>query len=543
MKIRFSISRVRLVAFMLCLASLSEAKVKLPTFIADGMVLQREQDVPVWGTADPGEEVIVSFLKKKYRTNADAQGNWKVVLPSLKPGGPHDMTINEITLKDILIGDVFLCSGQSNMELPISRVADLYAKEVSEYTNPMIWHIKIPLSYNFHEPQTDTQPSLWKAATPEDAPSFSALAYFFAKDLYAETKVPVGLINSSVGGSPVEAWISEEGLKPFPKYLSERDIYQSDEFVSLTRELENKRSHLWQQVLYKNDPGLHEPVKWYQPDYNDDDWKTYDLFDSSWGSNGLNPVHGSHWFRKEVELPQSWAGKEATLRLGCIVDADSVYVNGVFVGTVSYQYPPRIYKIPAPLLKAGMNLVTVRLMSHAGYPHFVKDKPYKIIAGSEEVSLEGTWKYKQGAPMPAAFGQTFFQYKPVGLYNAMIAPLKDYAIKGAIWYQGESNTGRYNEYYDLLTAMIQDWRTAWNQPDLPFVIVELASFGAPDNASMQKQWAAFREVQRRVAQDTPHAGIASAFDLGEWNDIHPLNKKELGKRVKEEMMNLIENLK
>lgn len=531
------IVRFRWLVFMLCFACMSEAKVKLPTFVADGMVLQREQSVPVWGTAEPGEEVSVTFLKKKYKALADAQGKWKVMMPAMKAGGPYVMQINDITIQNILIGDVFLCSGQSNMELPISRVTDLYAQEVAAYTNPMIRHIKIPLAYNFHAPQEDINAASWKELNPQNAMSFSALAYFFAKELYAETKVPVGIINSSVGGSPVEAWISEEGLKPFPNYLSERDIYQSDEFISLTRQLESKRSHLWHSVLYKNDPGIQETIKWYQPEYNDNDWKEYDLFDSSWGSNGLNPIHGSHWFRKEIQVPSSMLGKEATLRLGCVVDADSVFVNGVFVGTVAYQYPPRIYKIPAHVLKEGKNLVTVRLFSHAGYPHFVKEKPYKIIAGSEEVSLEGMWKYKLGAPMPTAFGQTFFQYKPVGLYNAMIAPIKPFAIKGVVWYQGESNTGRHNEYYSLLTTLIEDWRTRWNNPQLPFVIVELALFGSPDG------WDVFRKVQKQVADDTPNTALAPAKDLGEWNDIHPLNKKEVGRRVMREMQQLIKNLK
>ena len=535
--------KIRLVIFMLCLASLGEAKVKLPAFISDGMVLQREQSIPVWGTADPGEEVIITFLKKKYRIQADERGNWKLVFAPLKAGGPYTMTINDITIHDILIGDVFLCSGQSNMELPVSRTLDLYAEEVAAYNNPMIRHIKVPLSYNFHAPQTDIKQASWKTLTQENAMSFSALAYFFAKEWYAETKVPVGLINSSVGGSPVEAWISEEGLKPFPKYLNDRELYKSDSYVALIREMEKERSRWWHTVEYKNDPGLQQAIKWYQTAYSDNEWNEYDLFDSSWGSNGLNPINGSHWLRKEVEIPGSFENQEAVLRLGCIVDADSVYVNGTFVGTVSYKYPPRIYKIPTGLLRKGKNTVTVRLISYGEYPHFVKDKPYKIICGTEEVSLEGKWKYKQGAPMPPSGGQTFFQYKPVGLYNAMIAPLQTYGIKGVIWYQGESNTGRYNEYYDLLTTMISDWCTAWERPELPFIIVELASFGSPDNIPMQKQWAAFREVQKQVATDTPNSGIASAYDLGEWNDVHPLNKKELGKRVLREMQQLILNSK
>jgi sialate O-acetylesterase len=528
-----SLFKVSLIGFVLCFTQWCEAKVKLPAPVSDGMVLQREQNVSVWGFADPGEPVTVSFLKRKYTTQADAGGNWEVTLPPTKAGGPYTMTINEVEVKNILIGDVYLCSGQSNMELPVDRVTDMFRDEVAAYANPMIRHIKAPLRYDFHRPRKDIDPASWKELDPADAMQFSALAYFFAREMYEKNKIPVGLVNSAVGGSPVEAWISEEGLKPFPKYLNERELYQSDELIAGIRSTENMERNRWNEVLYLRDAGLAGPVKWFDPAYNDADWPVVDLFDTSWNNNGLSPVNGSHWFRKEVEVSAAQAGKAAVLRLGCIVNADSVYVNGTFAGTVSYQYPPRIYKLPEGLLKAGKNTVTVRLISYGGYPHFVPEKPYKLVFDNSEISLEGQWKYKLGAAMPALSGGTAFQYKPVGLYNAMIAPLSKLRFKGVIWYQGESNAGRHNEYYDLLTAMIADWRVKLNAPALPFVIVELAEFGRPDG------WDAFRQVQRRVAQDTPNAALATAKDLGEWNDIHPLDKKSVGIRVAAEMEKLI----
>ncbi|NDV60602.1 sialate O-acetylesterase [Bacteroides sp. 519] len=511
----------------------TEAKVKLPVLVSDGMVLQQQQSIKVWGWADPQEEVTVTFLKKKYKTTTSAGGNWEIILPPQKAGGPHLMTINDIQLKDILVGDVWLCSGQSNMELPIARVMDMFADEVNKYTNPQIRQIRIPLDYNFHEPQEDVKQTAWKALEPGNVMNFSALAYFFAKEWYTKHKVPVGLINSAVGGSPVEAWISEEGLKPFPKYLNEREFYKSDEYIADIRQRENKGNQLWHEVLYRTDAGLNEPVKWYAPQYNDAHWKEADLFDTSWNNNGLNPVNGSFWFRKHFNIPANLAGKESTLRLGCIVDADSVFVNGTFVGTTGYQYPPRIYKIPAGLLHEGNNQITIRLISYGGYPHFVKEKPYKLVFKESELSLEGNWKHKIGTEMPPSAGQTFFQYKPVGLYNSMIAPLKNYVVKGAIWYQGESNTNRYNEYTALLSAMINDWRSIFNLPELPFVVVELALFGQPDG------WDNFRAAQQKVTEQVPHTGFAPAKDLGEWNDIHPLNKKDVGIRVANEMEKLI----
>lgn len=524
--------KVNLVSFILCFTLLCEAKVKLPALISDGMVLQREQHIQVWGTADPNESVTVDFRKKKYNTQADAEGNWKVTLPPTKVGGPYTMKVNDIEIQNILIGDVYLCSGQSNMELPVSRVTDMFRAEVEAYTNPMIRHIKVPLSYNFHAPQTNMKPASWKELNPENAMQFSALAYFFAQEMYVKNKIPVGLINSSVGGSPVEAWISEEGLKPFPKYLNERDLYLSDDYIAAIRHMEQYHNKQWNSVLYKSDAGLHQSPKWFETSYDDSDWKMIDLFDTSWNNNGLTAINGSHWFRKEIDIPAGQAGKAAVLRMGCIVDADSVFVNGTFVGTVSYQYPPRIYPLPEGLLKVGKNNITVRVISYGGRAHFVKEKPYKIVFDDSEISLEGEWKYRLGTPMPAGSGQTFFQYKPVGLYNAMIAPLRNCVLKGIIWYQGESNTGRYNEYYDLLTAMIADWRAKLAQ-QAPFLIVELAEFGKPDG------WDKFREVQKKVAEDTPNAAFVPAKDLGEWNDIHPLNKKDVGVRAALEMEKLI----
>ena len=392
--------------------------------------------------------------------------------------------------------------------------------------------------YNFHAPQTDIPGIFWKAMTPENVMSFSALVYFFTKDYFQKTKVPVGIINSSVGGSPVEAWISEEGLKPFPYYLNEKRIYESDDLVESMKKEESKKSRAWNVALYQGDKGMHETIPWYAAGYDDSDWTPTDLFASGWATNGLNTINGSHWFRKDFQVSGQQAGEKATLRLGCIVDADSVYVNGTFVGTVSYQYPPRIYTIPAGLLKAGKNTITIRLFSYGGFPHFVKEKPYKILfgkgqpeKGESEISLEGDWKYRLGAPMPAAPGQTAFHYKPVGLYNAMIAPLLNYTVSGVIWYQGESNVSRRNEYKDLLTAMIADWRQHWNRPDMPFYVIELADFLSPEDKGGRAAWAEFRKVQAEVANTNKNVTLIKNGDLGEWNDIHPLDKKTLGQRV------------
>lgn len=547
-KVRFNKVRLSLAVLLcLCATSMVDAKVKLPALISDGMVLQREQPIKVWGTADAGESVQVKFLKNAaptgvkggklkaaYTVTADANGRWTLTLPAMKPGGPYILQVNDIELKDILVGDVWLCSGQSNMELPVSRVTDMFRDEIAAYKNTNIRQLKVPNIFNFHAPQADLPDYVaWKPLTQENVMNFSALGYFFAKAMYEKNSIPVGLINSSWGGTPVEAWISEEGLKEFPKYINDKRQYEDDAYLKSIKQTEGLSFYRWNTSLYRGDAGLHEATPWYAANYNDKDWKTVDLFSTDWGNNGLNPINGSHWFRKKVEVPQEWNGKEATLRLGCIVDADSVYVNGTFVGTVSYQYPPRIYTIPAGVLKAGKNTVTIRLISNNGYPHFVKEKPYKIICGNEEVSLQGEWKYRLGASMPPAPGMMFFCYKPVCLYNAMIAPLQNYGIRGVLWYQGESNVDRRNEYAALLTVLIADWRSTFDNPELPFYIVELADFLSKDDISGRQAWAEMRKEQAKVAETNRNTRLIRNSDLGEWNDIHPLDKKNLGQRAAE----------
>ena len=526
-KIRLGVA----VLLCFCTALQTDAKVKLPALISDGMVLQREQPVKIWGTADAGESVSVTFMKKKYAATADNNGHWSVTLPSMKAGGPYLMRINDIKLNDILIGDVWLCSGQSNMELPVSRVTDMFATEINEYSNERIRQIIIPKVYNFHAPQETLSATSWKPMTQENVMNFSALAYFFAKEMYEKTKVPVGIINSSWGGTPIEAWISEEGLKEFPIYINDKRLYEDDAYCAHIKKLEGESFYRWNLSLYRSDAGLHENTPWYASNYDDSNWQTVNMFSRTWGNDGLNPIAGSHWLRQNVEIPQTWNNKEVTLRLGCIIDADSVYVNGTFAGTTGYQYPPRIYRIPAGILKPGVNNITVRIISNGGQPEFAQEKPYKLICDDESINLKEEWKYRLGTPMPSAPNMMFFCYKPVCLYNTMIAPLQHYTLRGTVWYQGESNVSRRNEYATLLTAMMADWRRTFSQPELPFYIVELADYLSKEDISGRKAWAEMRLEQAKAAQTTPNAFLIRNNDLGEWNDIHPLDKKTLGRRV------------
>lgn len=536
MKALISLKRIitLCILFVSC-STLSQAKVSLPKLISDGMVLQRNTPLLIWGSAEPGENIYIKFKKKKYETVADANGKWRINLPEMKAGGPYSMQINDIVLNDILIGDVYLCSGQSNMELPVNRVMDKFASEVNGYENNSIRYVKVPYSYDFSEKQDDVKTVSWKAMNKEKFMGYSAICYFFSRIMQEKTGVPVGIINSSWGGTPVEAWISEEGLKDFPAYINQKAMYEDNELVALIKKMENERGNAWRNQLYRSDAGIHSDIPWYSEKLDDSEWEKVDMFSSEWASLNGRPINGTHWFRKDFDIPESWNISDAVLRLGCIVDADSVFVNGHFVGSVSYQYPPRIYTVPSELLKHGKNQITIRLFSNGGYPSFVQDKPYKLICGDNEVDLTGIWKHKTGSVMPSAPSSTGFQNVPVGLYNGMIFPLRNYKFKGIVWYQGESNVGRWNEYSSLLSALIADWRKMFDS-QLPFYIIELADFLAPDNPG-RSAWAALRKQQAITAEKNPDTYLIKNSDIGEWNDIHPLDKKTAAIRLVDTILN------
>lgn len=528
--------RIHLITALLLALGLTlplSAQVKLPRLISDGMVLQRDTELRIWGWASPGENVTVEFIGTKFSATADASCKWMVILPPLKAGGPHTMTFeasNRLVVNDILIGDVWLCSGQSNMELPVRRVRPLYETEIASAGNSMIRSFTVPRVFLFSGPQTDLTGGRWVAATPETVLDFSATAWFFAKEINRTYDVPVGILTSAFGGSPAEAWISEGSLKEFPAYFDDLQQLKSDSYIRNIETEDRLRIADWYLKLRNADAGYKTPgVRWYDEDLDTDDWKSFNV-PGYWSATALKGTNGAVWFRKELDIPAGAAGLPGTLNLGRIVDADSAFLNGKFIGTVSYQYPPRWYTIPAGLLKEGRNILTVKVISNIGDGGFVPDKTYELAAGEYRVSLEGEWKYKVGATLPPLRGQTFFGYKPAGLYNAMLAPLLDFSIKGILWYQGESNAGRPEEYKRLLPALIQDWRHSFGQGDLPFLVVQLPNFMEARETPGESGWALFREAQAEALK-LPATGMAVTYDIGEWNDIHPLNKKDVGLRL------------
>lgn len=524
----------------------ASAKVTLPQIYSDGMVVQRGVPVNLRGWAEPGEKFEIKVAKgPKTTVTTSADGTWHATLPALKTGKTYTITVGDRTLSDILVGDVILCSGQSNMELPIRRVTDMFADEVTSYTNSAIRQYRVPQTTVFTSPQADTPAASWKSVT-DDAMNFSALGYFTAKALHEQTGLPVGVINASWGGTPVESWISEEYLAPFPYYLNQKAVYNSPEYRAAIKAQEARNYAAWNSAADAGDPGL-KGEKYYSPALVDTAWKQVDLLSTDWATDGLNPINGTHWFRRHVTLDAAHAGQPATLRLGCIVDADSVWVNGRQVGFTSYQYPPRIYTIPAGVLREGDNTIAIRLISQNGTPHFVAEKPYKIVFGTrpyalygrteaDELPLDGAWLYAPGAPMPKGPDMAFYHYLPAVLYNAMIAPVIDYPVSGAVWYQGESNVSRRNQYPALLSTMIRNWRDASGRADMPFYIVELANFMGPEDKAERDAWAEMRVLQKQTAAGNTGVTLIDNYDLGEWNDIHPLNKKTLGERVATEIL-------
>ncbi|GAB2461401.1 9-O-acetylesterase [Hymenobacter qilianensis] len=510
------------------------AEVRLPRLVSDGMVLQRDAKLTVWGWGAKGEKVTLRFKKKTYSATTGPDGKWTVSLPAQPAGGPYTMNIaasNQLELKDILVGDVWVCSGQSNMETPMSRLRDRFPEEIATANNPRIRQFTMPTSYSFKGPKDDIASGNWVSVSPQSIGQFSGVAYFFAKDLYAKYQVPIGLIKNAIGGSPAEAWLSAEALKQFPAYQQQGEQYKDSALVASIQQRDQAAGRAWQQRLYKADQGQAPgQMKWSAPGYDATGWATMGVPGFWADQTPLGQVNGVLWFRKEVEVPASMVGKPARLELGTLVDADSTYINGQLVGTTGYQYPPRKYDFGPGVLKPGKNVIVVRLISNGGRGGFTPDKQYQLSAGGQTLDLRGPWQYKLGAAMPPAPGSTSFQNQPGGLFNGMVGPLLPYAIKGVIWFQGESNTGKAQEYQQLFSAVITDWRKQWQRPTLPFLYVQLANFMSTRPQPGESGWAGVRDAQRQTLQ-LPNTGMVVAIDVGEWNDIHPLDKETVGKRL------------
>lgn len=515
--------------------TLISAQITLPRLFRDSMILQRDVVVPVWGWASPKEKITIAFNGKKYKANANENGDWKIALPATKAGGPYSIEIsgkNKIVLKDVLFGDVWFCSGQSNMVHQLNIHDVTYAKDIAEANDPDIRQFWVPTLTNLSGPQKDLPNGYWKAAVGEDVRPFSAVAYFFAKKIHDKYKVPVGIINASVGGTPIEAWLSEEGLKDFEAETTTIVKNKDTAYINAINRNNNPNTITPAMSL---DEGMVNAPKWSDISYTVKGWRNINI-PGYWEDQGVKDLNGIVWYRKEIDIPASITGKAARLFLGRIVDADECYINGKLIGKTGYQYPQRRYTIPPDILKAGKNIFVVRVTNINGKGGFVPDKPYCIISGTDTIDLKGTWQYKVGlvskplAGSALASGGISAQNQPTALYNAMVAHAIPYVIKGICWYQGESNTGKPLEYQKLLPALIYDWRTKWKNDSLPFLYVQLPGFMDFNYTPSESNWALLREAQCNTL-GVPHTAMTVAIDLGEWNDVHPDNKKEVGERM------------
>ncbi|MBQ9650567.1 MAG: sialate O-acetylesterase [Prevotella sp.] len=531
--------------------SFVEAKVSLPQLFQSGMVLQRGKPIPVWGTADAGETVTVTFNKKQYTAVADEQGRWRVDLPQMKAGGPYILEVRDEKgevrdITDVLVGDVWLLSGQSNIDVTIERVYPQYVNEIDSYENQQIRMFRVQNETDIHGVKDDIRPTSinWKPVNKQNAWLFSAVGYFLGKRMFEKVKVPQGIIVNSWGGTPIEAWISADSLKrDYPQLIAKAALYQNDNYVKAQMQANAEANNQWQKLLDTADPVQAYPL----PLYDDSDWQTIDQ--NNWSWRGV----GSVWLRQHININKEHARKSARLLLGTLFDQDVTYLNGQEIGHTYYQYPPRRYDIPEGLLKEGDNVIAVRFINKYGAVHFIPEKPYMLCFGDDRLSqnplpkdvipLSKEWKMHVGAEMPQCpSGDVSLQNLPTTLYNAVLHPLAPYAINGVVWYQGESNTGNPAPYADYLKKLMGCWRDRWQNQQMPFIIVQLANYdgrqqtGIPRPIVYQSEpvnsgWAQLREAQRTTAKADPYAELAVINDLGETVDIHPLRKKEVAERI------------
>jgi sialate O-acetylesterase len=539
--------RLMLLFCVLVVAISADAEVRLPAIISDNLVLQQGTKVRIWGNANAGEHVAVTFDKKTSNITADAQGRWQVLIGPFKAGGPYELTVkgdNVLTIKNVLVGEVWLCSGQSNMEWPLVNTTG-GAEAVAQAKNPEIRLFTVE-KHTSTSPLTDVE-GHWVVTTPDAAAHFSAVGYFFGRELYEHLKVPIGLINSSWGGTPAEAWTSHEALLSSPELKPILDRYES----SLNALPETKATYAqalaqWEEKnLYIDSGNKGEALGYADPSTSTTDWSQMDLPKQIEAAGLL--IDGAIWFRKVVELPAEWSGKDLVLNLPPIDDQDVTYFNGAKIGSIGRETPnsymvPRKYVVPGSLVRAGRNVIAVRVFDSAGEGGFGRGGAMSLgpagAAESSLISLRGTWDYKVELALepkhpdwgsrPEAVGVSN-QNNPSVLYNAMIAPLVPFAIRGAIWYQGESNAGRAYQYRTLFPIMIRNWRSAWGQ-EFPFYFVQLANWHASKAQPDESDWAELREAQTMTLRE-PQTGMAVIIDIGDENDIHPRNKLDVGRRL------------
>lgn len=520
---------------------------KLPSLFSDHMVVQQGCPIPVWGWAQPGEKIIVTLDGKSRQGETGKDGKWMVRLPAMGAGGPHEMQVvgtKTITLRNVLVGEVWIASGQSNMQLSVAQAADP-SKEIARADHPRIRLFTVS-PHAVVDRQQDVQGG-WSVCSPQTVDTFSAVAYFFGRELHRRLKVPIGLINTSWGGTPAEAWTSREALVGSRLFKPLVEKYENN-LVYFERDMAAYQARVKEGVdkYYPADPGnTGFPRGWAELQAETTAWSVMQV-PRMWQSDDLN-FSGVLWFRKEVDLPAAWAGRELTLNLCPCDKHDTTYFNNAEVGGIGRENPnawctPRAYKVPGHLVKAGRNVIAVRVYSYAYAggiigsaaemklrPTDLPEAPSHPLAGSWQYRVEHNFGLSQpvAVMMPPGPGNP---NSPYALYRGMIEPLIPFAMRGAIWYQGESNAERAYEYRTLFPLMIRSWRKAWRRGDFPFLFVQLANYLPEQSTPTESAWAELREAQT-MALRLPNTGMAVTIDIGDANDIHPKNKQEVGRRL------------
>ena len=520
-----------------------QAKVVLPSVFTDNMVLQQKTDITFYGDATKNKQLTVKtgWNGKEYHTEADGQGKWSLKIPTPAAGGPYEITFSDgkkLQLKNVMIGEVWFCSGQSNMEMPVAGWGKVmnYEQEIAEAAYPAIRLFQVKKNTSL-APLKEVESTLggWQECSSATVPEFSALAYFYARALWKELNVPIGVIDCTWGGTPVEAWTSHETLRQVMGFREEMDKLERLGFDPnrMEQAYSEERAH-WQSLFTEKDKGMENgKLCWTAPSLSEEDWQTISL-PGYWEGKGLKDFDGIIWFRRSLEIPAEWAGKPLTLRLGMIDDEDITYFNGVEIARGAGYMTPRTYTIPAKLVKAGKAVLAVRVSDFGGEGgiHGKVEELY-VEADGKRISLAGDWKYRIGLSLkgfpPAPVSPIQSSSYPTVLFNAMVKPWTAFPIKGVIWYQGEANVGRPEQYGDLFPALITDWRRQWRS-DFPFYFVQLANFMESKEIQPDSEWAALREAQTKALK-LDQVGMAVTIDIGLADDIHPKNKQEVGRRL------------